>query len=163
MHARSNTVPARKTSHRYQEATSVTNQQTEEQLGPIDLVAVEFPDGQPTTAGFDLLLDLAERDVIRILDVEFVAAGPKLVTPAELGPGLSVWSGASAGLLDDEDIAEIGAGLAPGAVAAVIVFENRWVTGLVDAWRATGARLIAEGGIPAADLVAALDATEPKE
>jgi Family of unknown function (DUF6325) len=141
----------------------VTDPTAEDQLGPIDFLAVEFPDGKPTTAGFDLLLDLAERDVIRILDVEFVGAGARLVAAEELDPGLSEWAGASSGLLDDDDLAEIGAGLAPEAVAAVIVFENRWVTGLVNAWSAGGARLIAEGGIPAADLLAALDATEPKE
>jgi hypothetical protein len=43
----------------------------------------------------------------------------------------------------------------------VVIFENRWVTALVDGWRAGGARLIAEGGLPAADLIAALDATDP--
>jgi len=32
--------------------------------------------------------------------------------------------------------------------------------GLVDAWRGDGARLIADGGLSADDIVAALDATE---
>jgi hypothetical protein len=32
--------------------------------------------------------------------------------------------------------------------------------GLVDAWRRDGARLIASGGLPAGDIVAALDAAE---
>jgi hypothetical protein len=41
------------------------------------------------------------------------------------------------------------------------VFENRWVLGLVDAWRRDGARLIADGGLTADDVVAALDATDP--
>ena len=49
----------------------------------------------------------------------------------------------------------------PGSVAAVVIYENRWVLGLVDAWRRDGARLIADGGISASDIVAALDATEP--
>lgn len=41
-----------------------------------------------------------------------------------------------------------------------VIYENRWVLGLVDAWRHDGARLIANGGIPVGDLVAALDATD---
>jgi hypothetical protein len=41
-----------------------------------------------------------------------------------------------------------------------VVYENRWILGLADAWRRDGARLIEDGGIPADDLVAALDATE---
>jgi hypothetical protein len=49
----------------------------------------------------------------------------------------------------------------PGSVAVVVIYENRWVLGLVDSWRRDGARLIAEGGLSAADIVAALDATEP--
>lgn len=43
----------------------------------------------------------------------------------------------------------------------MVIYENRWVLGLVHAWRHAGARLIADGGISADDLLAALDATEP--
>lgn len=141
--------------------------ETDEQLGPIDFLAVEFPDGHPSSAGFELLLDLAERDVIRILDVEFVAKGADGVAravPVEevAGAELSAWQGASSALLDVDDLARVGADMAAGGVAVVVVFENRWVTGLIDAWRSAGARLIAEGGIPAEDLVAALDATDAR-
>ena len=41
-----------------------------------------------------------------------------------------------------------------------MIYENRWVLGLVDAWRHDGARLIADGGLSAGELTAALDATE---
>ena len=74
---------------------------------------------------------------------------------------LSAWAGASSGLLDRTDVDEIAAAIQPGSAAAVIVYENRWVLSLVDAWRREGARLIADGGISASDMVAALDATEP--
>jgi hypothetical protein len=40
------------------------------------------------------------------------------------------------------------------------VIENRWILGVADAWRRDGARLIADGGMSADDLMAALDATE---
>ena len=42
-----------------------------------------------------------------------------------------------------------------------MIYENRCVLGLVDAWRHDGAKLIANGGIPAGDLIDALDATDP--
>ena len=42
----------------------------------------------------------------------------------------------------------------------LVIYENRWALGLVDAWRRDGARLIASGGFPADELVAALDAAE---
>jgi hypothetical protein len=48
----------------------------------------------------------------------------------------------------------------PGSVAVVVIYENRWVLGLADAWRRDGARMIASGGLSAADIVAALDAAE---
>jgi hypothetical protein len=49
----------------------------------------------------------------------------------------------------------------PGSAAAVVVYENRWVFSVVDAWRRAGARLIADGGLSPDELIAALDATEP--
>jgi len=139
--------------------------QHDEQLGPIDFIAVAFPGGRPDTAGFQHLLDLVDRDVISILDTEFLTKDAdgttRIVTASEItSADLSAWQGASSQLLDSADLEQVGAGLEPGDLAVVVVFENRWVTGLVDAFRTTGARLIAEGGIPAADLVDALDATD---
>ncbi len=114
------------------------------------------------------MLDLADRGVLRILDLEFIAKEsdgsvsaipvPELAVSGEVD--LTVWDGASSGLLDDADIAEVGAALQPAGIAVAVVFENRWVLGLIDAWRRDGARLIADGGLAAEDVVAALDATE---
>jgi hypothetical protein len=148
--------------------SDVDTSETGDELGPIDFLAVEFPDGRPSAAGFQMLLDLADRGVIQILDLEFIAKatdGSVSAVPAtELAvPGdvdLSVWDGASSGLLDDVDIAEVGSALQPGGLAVAVVFENRWVLGLIDAWRRDGARLIADGGLAVEDVVAALDATD---
>ncbi len=142
--------------------------EVDDELGPIDFFAIEFPDGRVSTSGFTELLDLADRGVVRILDLEFVAKDAEgKVSPVEPGKlaasgemDLSEWEGASSGLLDSEDIDQLGATLTPGGVAAAVVFENRWVLALVDAWRQDGARLIADGGLSATDVVAALDATE---
>jgi len=41
-----------------------------------------------------------------------------------------------------------------------VIYENLWALGLVDAWRRDGARLITSGGLPASDILAALDAAE---
>lgn len=140
-----------------------------DELGPIDFIAIEFPGARITAPGFDQLLSLADQGVIDILDVEFITkdqgGNAGKADAGELGGpdgvDLSAWTGASSGLLDRTDVDEIAAAMQPGSVAAVIVYENRWVLGLVNAWRRDGARLIADGGIPASDVVAALDATEP--
>jgi hypothetical protein len=139
-----------------------------DELGPVDYLAVEFPGGRVTAPGFEQLLSLARQGTIRVLDVEFVvkdsagntrkAEAPEVGSPD--GVDLSAWAGASSGLLDDADVGQIAEAIGPGAAAAVIVYENRWVLGLADAWRREGARLIADGGVSADDLVAALDATE---
>jgi len=141
----------------------------DDQLGPVDFLAIEFPGGRLTAAGFDQLLSLADQGVVDILDMEFIAKDAdgksKKIDVWEFavpeGVDLSTWAGASSGLLDDSDVGEISAAMQPGSVAVVVIYENRWVLGLVDAWRRAGARLIAEGGLSAADILAALDATEP--
>jgi hypothetical protein len=141
----------------------------DDELGPIDFLVVEFPGARITTGGFERLLALADGGVIGILDVEFVASNgdgnARKVDVQELGnlggADLGAWTGASSGLLDDSDLQQIAAAIRPGSVAAVVVYENRWVFSVVDAWRREGASLIADGGLSADELVAALDATEP--
>ena len=141
----------------------------DDELGPIDFLVVEFPGARITTGGFERLLALADGGVIGILDVEFVASNgdgnARKVDVQELGnlggADLGTWTGASSGLLDDSDLQQIAAAIRPGSVAAVVVYENRWVFSVVDAWRREGASLIADGGLSADELVAALDATEP--
>ena len=139
-----------------------------DELGPVDFLAIEFPGGRLTAPGFEKLLGLADQGIVDILDMEFIAkdAGGiskkvdvwEFAVPA--GVDLAVWAGASSGLLDDSDVAEISAAMQPGSVAVVVIYENRWVLGLVDAWRRDGARLIADGGLSADDIIAALDAAE---
>jgi hypothetical protein len=140
-----------------------------DELGPIDFLAIEFPGGHVSAPGFEQLLSLADQGVIDILDLEFVskdlAGNAGTVDVGELanpdGVDLTAWQGSSSGLLDRTDVDEIAAAIQPGSVAAVIVYENRWVLSLVNTWQRDGARFIADGGISASDIVAALDATEP--
>ena len=140
----------------------------EDELGPVDFLAVEFPDGRIGAADLGELLSLVSQGTIRILDAEFIvkdaAGNDRKADAAELGApdgtGLGAWSGASSGLLDGADVEHISAAIQPGAAAAVIVYENRWILRLADSWRRSGARLIEDGGIPVDDLVAALDAAE---
>jgi hypothetical protein len=142
----------------------------DDELGPIDFLAIEFPGARITSAGFEQMLALADRGVIGILDMEFVVSdGNGHARKADVkeldnpggGADLSAWTGASSGLLDDSDLQQIASAIQPGSAAVVIVYENRWVFSVVNAWRRDGARLIADGGVSPDELVAALDATEP--
>ena len=134
-------------------------------LAPVDAVVVEFADGVVTADGFDRLLDLVDRNVIRILDVEFISKGPdgaQVVGVSELPArpelDLSAWNGSSSGLLDADDIALVGDEIAQGSIAVVVVFENVWVLDLVANW--PGARVVLDSGVATDDLLDALDATE---
>jgi len=137
------------------------------EIGPIDYVLIEWRGRQPNGEAMPHLIDLVDRGVIRVLDVAFIAkeedgsvAGIEL---ADLGDGaaeLSVFAGASSGLISDEDIGEAAGALEPGTAAALLVFENTWAAPFVAAVRRSGGELVASGRIPAEDVLAALDAAE---
>ncbi|MEU6973922.1 DUF6325 family protein [Kitasatospora aureofaciens] len=138
------------------------------ETGPIDYLIVEFPGTRLTGEGMPLLLDLVERGIIRILDLTFVKKEPdSSLTALELadltGDGqldLTVFEGASSGLLGDDDISEAAKALEPGSSAAVLVYENLWAAPMVGALRRAGAQLVASGRIPVQDVLAALTAVE---
>src|SRR5580700_11271401 len=136
----------------------------EDEIGPVDFLAVEFPDGRIGAADLRELLSLVTQGTIRILDAEFIvkdaAGNARKADAAELGEPDGTGIGASSGLLDAADVEHVSAAIRPGSAAAVIVYENRWILRLADSWRRSGARLIEDGGIPVDDLVAALDAAE---
>jgi len=138
-------------------------------LGQISFLAVEFPAGRMTGEGFDLLLDLVKRNVLRVLDLEFMVKSAdgavKKVPLGEVEHGSAVdvtmWEGASSGLLDQSDIDEVALAIGPGSLAGILVYENVWAAPLMAAVARTGALLIGRGEIGVDDLVAALDQTEP--
>jgi SAM-dependent methyltransferase len=140
-----------------------------DELGPIDIVVIGYPADAPMTGeAIPILLDLVERGIIRVLDVMFVMqgedgtlAGFEAVGLDEKGVGdLAVFEGASSGLLGDDDVATAGETLEPGTAAVMIVYENRWAGPFVAAVRRNGGVLLDNQRIPAADLLAALDAVE---
>lgn len=139
-----------------------------EDVGPIDYLVVEFPGNRMTGEGLPLLVDLVDRGIIRILDLMFVRKDDDgSVTGMEIadltGDGkldLSVFEGASSGLLGQDDLEEAATALEPGSSAGILVYENRWAAPFAAALRRGGASLVASGRIPVDAFVAALDATE---
>ena len=137
------------------------------EMGPIDYIVVEWPGRQPNGEVAPQLVDLVDRGLIRILDLVFIAkdeegnvAGLEISELAGEVAELSVFEGASSGLISDEDVDEAGGVLEPGTSAALLVFENAWAAPFVSAVRRSGGELIASGRIPAQDLLDALDAAE---
>lgn len=138
------------------------------ELGPIDYLVIEYPDGQPTGEAIPHLIDLVDAGIVRILDVAILGKSDEgeveVIDMEQLaaagGGGLGVFDGAQTGLLDDEDFAEIGEVMTPGAVGAVLVYENTWAAPFATALRKAGGQLIANGRIPVNALIAALETME---
>jgi Family of unknown function (DUF6325) len=139
-----------------------------DQMGPIDYLVLEFPGNKMTGGAFPLLVDLVDRGVVRILDLVFVRkevdgsiVGLQLTDlDADGTLDLTVFEGASSGLLGDGDIAEAGNVLEPGSSAGILVYENVWAAPLAREIRRSGGQLVASGRIPVQAVLAALDADE---
>ena len=103
------------------------------------------------------MLDLAfvrkeEDGSIVGLDLDLLAGDPQL----------TVFEGASSGLLGQDDYDEAGAALEPGSSAALLVYENTWAAPFATALRRGGAQLVANGRIPVNAILSALDQLEGK-
>lgn len=143
---------------------------TEVELGPIDVVVIGYPAGVPMTGeAVPILLDLVDRGIVRVLDALIVRreadgtfSGFDIADLEEDTAGdLTVFAGASTGLLDDEDVALAAAEIEPGTAAVMIVYENRWAAPFAAAIRRNGGVLIANHRIGVQELMDALDAAEP--
>lgn len=137
-------------------------------LGPIDYLAVEWPGGHVTGEGFRLLMDLVDREIVRVLDLLFIAkdADGKIssvdVADVEHSDALDqrLW-GLSSDLLDQSDIDEVAASIEPGSLAGILVYENVWAVPMWTAIDRSNARLVGAGRIDADDLIAALHSSDP--
>ncbi|MFI6488788.1 DUF6325 family protein [Streptomyces sp. NPDC050564] len=137
-----------------------------EQMGPVDYLVVEFPGNRMTGEGFPLLVDLVDRGIIRILDLVFIRkesdGSVAALELTDLGDevDLTVFEGASSGLVGQDDIEEAGNALEPNSSAGILVYENVWAAPFARAMRRSGAQLVASGRIPVQALLASLDAAE---
>jgi Family of unknown function (DUF6325) len=139
-------------------------------MGPIGYLVVEFPGNRMTGEAFPLLVDLVDRGLIRILDLLFIrkdhAGSVSAVELSELDPEgdlhLSVFEGASSGLLGEDDLSEAGGAIEANSSAGILIYENRWAAPFVHALRQADAQLVASGYIPLEDVAAALDAVEAR-
>jgi hypothetical protein len=136
-------------------------------VGPVDLLIVEFPGNQFKGEIAPALRDLVTDGTVRVLDLLFVYKDANgevgSVELAGLGPDLEpafadLDGQLGGGLLDAEDVAQVGADLAPNSSAALIVWENTWAARFVTAMRNAGAQVVDQARIPAEAVAAALDA-----
>ncbi|MCB8956924.1 MAG: DUF1269 domain-containing protein [Nocardioides sp.] len=142
--------------------------ETSPDVGPIDYLVVEFPGANFTGEALSALVDLVDRGIVRILDLQVaMVAENGDFTAIELadfdGDGdldLAVFEGVQSGLLDEDDLAESAALVGPGDAVAVLLYENTWAGPFVSALRRQGADVIASGRIPADEVIEALESME---
>lgn len=148
-------------------------EQTSDELvvGPVDYIVIEFAkDRQLDGTALPLLLDLVEREIIRVYDLAFVRKGEDgsvegvEIADLDFGDGLDteLFAAAASGMIGAPDLEDIGAVLEPGTVAAILIYENHWAAPFATALRRNGADLVASGRIAAEDVLAAIDAAEGK-
>lgn len=136
------------------------------ETGPIDWLVIEFPaDKQLNGALVPPLLDLVDRRIVRVLDAVVIMkdadGSVQTLTTDELDPAvvgdLGDLAGASSGLIEDDDAANVAALLDDGHSALVLVYENVWAVPFAVAAREAGGQVVATGRIPVPAIVARLD------
>ena len=141
-------------------------EQRYEEMGPVDYIVIEWPGKQPVGDVAPMIVELADRGIIRILDVAFMVKDVDgEIATVEAGDfdedgSFAEFEGAGSGLLGGDDLQEAAAALNPGTSAAVLVWENRWAAPIATGLRRSGAQLVASGRIPIQAILASLDAAE---
>jgi len=125
-------------------------------LGPVELLFVEFPGNQFSGEIAPALQELVESGTIRVIDLVFVVkdadgnvAGIELEDLGEDARGaFDPVVEELAGLISDEDVEDLGEALEPNSSAAILLFENVWATKFRDALVNSGGQLLARIPIP---------------
>jgi hypothetical protein len=139
-----------------------------DELGPVDYVIVEFPEGKANFTGemVDELLRLIEAGTIRLIDMLILVKDEDGAVDAlelsdieELG-ALEALEAELAELLAADDVEHLAAAMKPGSTAGVLIWENLWAAPFAAAARRSGGQLIADGRIPIQAIIASIEADE---
>ena len=119
---------------------------TVDELGPVDWIVVEFPGSRFTGQIAPALRDLVERDLVRVLDLLVLKKDADGTLESfelsdldhgEIGE-LRMYEAQLAMLLSEEDVTSVAAAIEPGSSAAVLVWENLWAAPFASAVRRSG-------------------------
>ena len=140
------------------------------EVGPVDVVVIEFADAKFSGEGLPILLDLVAKGVIRIIDAVAIKANDDgsfvSLSVEDLDAEGGEWdliTGWTADVLGQEDFDAVGAILKPGAAAAIIMYENTWAAPFAAAMQRAGGQVVAFDRIPVADVIAAIEAAAATE
>ncbi len=134
-------------------------------IGPVEYMVVAFPGNKFNGKIAPALRDLIDSKTIRVIDLAFVMKDADgSIVGAELEDidsevfqafeSLMIERG---GLLNDDDLKEIGDALEPSSAAAVLVWEDLWAKRFADAVADSGGVLVDIARIPRDVVQAAID------
>jgi len=129
-------------------------------LGPIEFLALRFPDNEFRGEILPALADLVEGKTIRIIDLLFVQKSEngevRVIELSDLGQddyaAFDLIVSDVSGLLGHDDALMVANALEPNSSAALMLFENVWATRFVDAVVNAKGELIMSDRIPRAML-----------
>ena len=128
---------------------------TQFDYGPVEFLLLAFESDAPPRSVVEAVEDLIEAGTIRLLDLVVVSRSPSgEVTAVDVEDvseeyGFGSIELEATGLAPDEDIQELGADLAPGTSAVLLVVEHRWAKTLAERVASSGGYLIHSERIPA--------------
>ena len=126
-------------------------------LGPIEVVVLGFPGNGITGEIRPRIVDLVQRDIIRVIDALFITKDEDgtdgfLELEQLVGdPEIIALNGLLSNRLDllaSEDATELTTELEPGCSALALVFEHRWMVPVREAIVESGGLLLADLYIP---------------
>ena len=134
-------------------------------VGPVEYMVVAFPGDQFNGDVAPALKELIDSGTIRVIDLAFILKDADgNVVGAELeDAGSEVFQAFQSltiergGLLNDDDLVEIGDALDPNSSAAVLVWEDLWAKRFADAVADSGGVLVDIARIPRDVVQAAID------
>ena len=120
------------------------------QLGPVELLFVEFPGNEFTGEIVPALSELIEQGTIRVLDLVFVAkdadgnaVGIELEElPSESKDAFNELVDELESLISEEDVEDLAEALEPSSSAAIMLYEHTWAIPFRDALADSGGRLV---------------------
>lgn len=142
-----------------------------DELGPVDYLVVEFPEGTRNFSGeiAQELAALADTELIRVLDLLILEKNADGTVDAleiddlEQVDELRSLETQVAEILAEDDVVHLAEAMEPGTVAGVVVWENTWAAPFASAVRHAGGQLVASGRIPIQAIVASLEAEAAAE
>lgn len=132
-------------------------------LGPINYLVVTFAAAPVPSSGLEGIQSLVDQGRIAVvLDIEFVSKDADGVASrvSASDVGAPEFDGASAQLIDEDDIALVAESLQAGGVGLVVMYEDLTMLPVLATWEAEGATVVSEGPVSVDDLIEALGASD---